>query len=200
MPDNSLVVQQLGLLTLTAEGLGSIPNWGTKIPQTDCKLHSTTKKKRKKTLKCPKYQCLGHTHVLSHFSCVRLFANPMNYSLPGSSASGIVQSRILEWVAISFSKGSSRPRDQTHVSCVSCIGREILSHQCHWDILPKETLLIRDNSFLETLFTILQIFRLKTVQVHTFPATSRLLCFESKLQIFQRTPWIWTFLFSLSCD
>ena len=100
------MVQQLGLLALTAEGLGSIPNWGTKIPQAACKLHSTTKKKKKKktnTLKFPKYQCLSPTHMLSHFSRVRLFANPMN--LPGSSANGIVQPRILEWVAISFSKG-----------------------------------------------------------------------------------------------
>ena len=51
------------------------------------------------------------------------FANPMN--LPGSSANGIAQARILEWVAISFSKGSSWPRDRTHVPCGSCIGRQI---------------------------------------------------------------------------
>ena len=44
----------------------------------------------------------------------------------------ILQARMLEWVAISFSRGSSWPRDWTHVSCVSCIGRWILyplSHQ-----------------------------------------------------------------------
>ena len=40
-------------------------------------------------------------------------------SPPGSSVHGIFQARILEWVAISFSRGSSRPRDWTHVSCVS---------------------------------------------------------------------------------
>ena len=44
----------------------------------------------------------------------------MDYSLPGSSVHAIFQARILEWVAISFSKGSSRPRDQTHGSCGSC--------------------------------------------------------------------------------
>ena len=37
--------------------------------------------------------------------------NPMDYSLPGSSVHGILQARILEWIAIPFSKGSSRPRD-----------------------------------------------------------------------------------------
>ena len=40
---------------------------------------------------------------------------PMDYSLPGSSVHGIFQVRILEWVAISFSRGSSQPRDRTQV-------------------------------------------------------------------------------------
>ena len=44
---------------------------------------------------------------------------PMDCSLTGSSVHGIFQARILEWVAISFSRGSSRPWDQTHVSCAS---------------------------------------------------------------------------------
>ena len=48
------------------------------------------------------------------------------YSLPGFSIHGIFQARILEWVAVSSSRGSSQPRGGTHVSCVSCIGREIL--------------------------------------------------------------------------
>ena len=43
--------------------------------------------------------------------------DPLDCSPPGSSVSGILQARILEWVAISFSRGSSQPRDQTHVSC-----------------------------------------------------------------------------------
>ena len=41
---------------------------------------------------------------------------PMDYSLPGSSVHGIFQARILQWVAISFSSGSSQPRDRTWVS------------------------------------------------------------------------------------
>ena len=43
----------------------------------------------------------------------------MDCSLPGSSVHGILQARILEWVAISFSRGSSWPRDQTQVSCIA---------------------------------------------------------------------------------
>ena len=54
--------------------------------------------------------------------------NPMDCSLPGSSVHGIFQARILEWVANSFSRGFSQPRDQTFISCVSCIGRQILYH------------------------------------------------------------------------
>ena len=45
--------------------------------------------------------------------------DPMDCSPPDSSVYGILQARILEWVAISFSRGSSWPRDQTRVSCVS---------------------------------------------------------------------------------
>ena len=45
--------------------------------------------------------------------------NPMVWSLPGSSVHGIVQARTLEWVAISFSRGSSWHRDQTQVSCIA---------------------------------------------------------------------------------
>ena len=41
---------------------------------------------------------------------------PMDCSLPHSSIHGIFQARVLEWVAISFSRGSSRPRDRTQVS------------------------------------------------------------------------------------
>ena len=61
-------------------------------------------------------------------SRVRLFINPMDYSPPGSPVHGISQARILEWLAISSSRGYSRPRDQTRISCVSYAGRQILYH------------------------------------------------------------------------
>ena len=50
-------------------------------------------------------------------SCPTL-CDPMDCSLPGSSVQGISQARILEWVAISSSRGSSQPRDQIQVSCI----------------------------------------------------------------------------------
>ena len=55
-------------------------------------------------------------------SCVQLFATPwtVDYHTPGIFH-GIFQARVLEWVAISCSRGSSRPRDRTWVSCI--VGR-----------------------------------------------------------------------------
>ena len=52
-------------------------------------------------------------------SCPTL-CNPMDCSLPGSSAHGILQAKILEWVAMPSSRGSSLPRNQTHVSSGPC--------------------------------------------------------------------------------
>ena len=83
---------------------------------------------------------LSYPHV---HSFILIFTHPQTYTLgarcsvvpnslrphgllrPGSSVHGILQTRILEWVAIAFSRRSSRPRDQAHVSC---IGRQILYH------------------------------------------------------------------------
>ena len=56
-------------------------------------------------------------------------------SLPGSSVHGISQARILEWVAIFFSRRSSWPRDGTCISYISCIGRQILYHCTTWEAL-----------------------------------------------------------------
>ena len=63
-----------------------------------------------------------YTHVRCAQSCLTL-CDPMDYSQPDSSVHGIFQARILEWVAISYSKGFSRPRDRTQVSWVSPIAR-----------------------------------------------------------------------------
>ena len=80
-----------------------------------------------------------HTRFSSSLNCVWL-CNPMNCSPPGSSVHRIFQARILEWVAISYSRGSFPPRDQTPVSCVSCTGRRVLRHVgspwWHWTVWP----------------------------------------------------------------
>ena len=56
----------------------------------------------------------------------------------GSSVHGIFQARILEWVAISFSRGSSQLRHQTCISCSSCIGRQILYEYTTWEALKRQ--------------------------------------------------------------
>ena len=60
--------------------------------------------------------------------------DPMDCSPQGSSVHGFSQARILEWVAISFSRASSQHRNQTHISCVSCTaGGWILYHCAIWE-------------------------------------------------------------------
>ena len=67
---------------------------------------------------------------------------PMDYSLPGSSLHGILQARVLEWVAISFSRGSPQPRDWTRVSHIP--GRRFNlwatreAHDRGWYMLKKK--------------------------------------------------------------
>ena len=65
----------------------------------------------------------------------------MDYSPPGSSVHGIFQARILEWVATSYSRGSSQPRDRTRVSC---IGRRILTSE---HLGSHQTCLIKVNFY-----------------------------------------------------
>ena len=68
---------------------------------------------------------LGYSQKLS--SEVKVFVaqqcpnlcDPMDYSLPSSSVHGILQAKILEWVAIPFSRESSQPADQTQVFCIA---------------------------------------------------------------------------------
>ena len=60
---------------------------------------------------------------LNRFSRVRIFVTLWIVALQAPLFLGILQIRIMEWVAMPFSRGSSQPRNQTHVSYVSCIGR-----------------------------------------------------------------------------
>ena len=73
-------------------------------------------------------------------SCPTL-CDPVDCSPPGSSVHGILLARILEWVAMPSYSGSSRPRDQTHVSYISCIGMWVLYHytwESHKDIYIRK--------------------------------------------------------------
>ena len=62
-----------------------------------------------------------------------ILCNPMDSSLPGFSVHGIPQARILEWVVVPSSRGSSRPRDQTCVSCVSALAGRFFITSSTWE-------------------------------------------------------------------
>ena len=66
----------------------------------------------------PSLGLLYHTCVLVTQLCLTL-CDPMDCSPPGSFVHGILQARILEWVAILFSRASSLPRDQIQVFCIA---------------------------------------------------------------------------------
>ena len=82
----------------------------------------------------------------SRQSCPTL-CDPMDCSPSGFSVHGILQVRILEWVAMPSSRGPCPPRDQTHVSYISCIGRQVLYPWCHVgspnEIVLKKTRIIQ---------------------------------------------------------
>ena len=101
----------------------------------------------------------------------------MGCSPPGSSVLGVLQARILEWVAVLLSRGFSQPRDQTQVSCIAdrFFFFDHLSHhrmvwrflnqpkrdllqelRCHpWPVIRKETC---TTSFTEAYFTISEMW------------------------------------------
>ena len=95
---------------------------------------------------------------------LRTLRGPMDCSLPGSSLHGILQARVLEWVAISFSRGSSWPRDQTQVSRIP--GRRFnlwatreAQENCPW--------------VLSTLIWVQRGLGTLSWSIHTFPTMTR---------------------------
>ena len=72
--------------------------------------------------------CARHTfHCAKSLQSSETLCDPMDCSPPGSFVHGMFQARILEWAATPSSRGSSRPRDRTSVSDVSCISRRVLN-------------------------------------------------------------------------
>ena len=76
--------------------------------------------------------------------------NSMDHSPPGSSVHGILQTRILEWVAMLSSRGSSWPRDRTCISCIFCFAGEFFTAEP----LGKPLLDLRRISFSISLWSI----------------------------------------------
>ena len=98
--------------------------------------------------------CLHRVCVLPWSCCLHVGSgisdsDPVDYSLPGSSVYGILQTRVLEWVAIPFSRGSSQSRDRPHVSCIWAGFSTIwVTREAHW---------INRNSKHKMCLTILKI-------------------------------------------
>ena len=98
-----------------------------------------------------------------------ILCNPMDCSPPGSSLHGILQARILEWVAISFSRGSSQPRDRTWVSCIT--GRFFTI----WAIREAQFKVINDNFKISDTNRYLKIQNCGSVMLHDFWRNYRVL-------------------------
>ena len=98
-------------------------------------------------------------------SCPTL-SNFMDCSLSGSSVHGISQERILEWVTISSSRGSSWPRDKT---CISCTGKWALYHWATWEApvqhwMMSENITLQERSLTQksTKYMVIIIWKLRT--------------------------------------
>ena len=91
-------------------------------------------------------------HVVSCFSSCLTLYDPMDRSMQGSSVHGFLQARVLESVAMPFSRVSYQPRDWTHVSSASCIGRQVLTTSTTWEAdnalsyIGKETVMPTNTS------------------------------------------------------
>ena len=120
---------------------------------------------------------LGISHALRAcylFSRVRLFCDPMDCGPLGSSVHGILQARMLEWVAMSFSRGPSPTRDRTCISYTSCMADGFLTTKGSHPGSPPNTL-----SYLCTL-----VYTLPSAWNASFPLFSpKALNWERKIKM-----------------
>ena len=90
-------------------------------------------------------------HQKGVLSCAQLWptlCNPMDCGPPGSSVHGILQARILEWVAMSFTRVSSRPRNQIWVSCITSEALALSGEQRNRPLQQETCELQLDSSLL----------------------------------------------------
>ena len=106
-------------------------------------LYYWNKMKTKLYFRAVIYTYLGIFESLGTYLCKYVFvvavpshvlSNSRDCSLPASSVHGIFQAKILQWVAIFYSREFFLPRVLTHISCVSCTGKQILYHCTTWDV------------------------------------------------------------------
>ena len=89
------------------------------------------------TLYLSQFACGGYDKVVVVVMCacsvVSDLVTPWTVAHQAPLSMRLFQARIPEWVATSYSRGSSGPRDQTCISCVSCVGRQILYYCATWE-------------------------------------------------------------------
>ena len=116
------------LVTAQGEGIGGRMEWSVGLTDTRFHIYRTDKQQSPTAERRDLYSVCVYATSLQ--LCLTL-CDPMECSQKGSSAHGSLQARILEWVATPCTRGSSRPRDWTHISYVSCTGRQVLHCQRH---------------------------------------------------------------------
>ena len=97
--------------------------------------------------------------------CPIVCNSPMDWHAPGSAVHGIFQARTLECVAISSSRGSSWPKDWTHLSCISCIGSRLFTTMPPGKSSPYERALISVSELLFRNFKSSRLLILETWQL-----------------------------------
>ena len=88
---------------------------------------------------CANYWVIEYHYMWLYVLCPKLLqshlCDPMDCSLSGSFVHGTLQATLLEWVVMPFSRRSSQSRDRTHISYVSCAGRQVLYHSHPWEAM-----------------------------------------------------------------
>ena len=130
---------------------------------------------------------------LSH---VWLFCNPMDCRLPGCSVHGIFLARILEWLAISYSRGSFWPRDWNPVSCTSGIGRQVLHHCTTWEAFTISQSLLKFISIESVTLSNNLIFCCPLLLLPSIFPSIRV--FSNELALHIRWPKNWSVTFNIS--
>ena len=108
---------------------------------------------KKSFLFCLHGACSGYWEIQMcvHAKSCATLCEPTDCNPPGSSTHGLSQARVLEWVALFSSRGSSQSRDRIYISCISSIGRWILYHCSTWE--AQEMLVRTKNTKKNLLFS-----------------------------------------------
>ena len=98
-----------------------------------------------------------------------ILCDPVYCNRPGSSVKWIFPERILEWVASSFSRRCSQPRDQRHIFCFSGIGRRILYHWTTWEATQSYFVCVCVYIYTYTCMLLLRLSRISRVRLCVTP-------------------------------